>query len=175
MKTIVFKPLRRIKKTGKISVASYMQWRKVKTADYNNFTLVINDEYKLFDKNELVYNHRGEYLYWKDFDPEKIPYLPPYEIRGEDFQYPKQWRTNYNMGYSDSFSARGLDCSGVPTFSHGTANSLTNCNMHNYTLEEVGEVLNPMSEYELLTVGIVVKWFGWFLYQLQNNELKFKQ
>ena len=172
MKTITFRPIRLNKKTDKIIVASYVQWRKVKTADYNEFVLVVDEIYKTFPKDELVYNHNGEQLFWKDFDPEQIPYLPPYEIRDEDFQYPKQWRTNYNMGYSDSFSARGLDCSGVPTFSHGTANHLTNGNMRNYTLEEVGEVLNPMAEYELLTVGVVVKWFGWFLYQLEKSNLK---
>ncbi len=178
MKTIIFRPLRRVKKTGKITVASYMQWRKVKTADYNNFKLIIDPEYKTLPKDELVYDHNGENLFWKDFDPEQIPYLPPYILRQENeenYEYPKQWRTNYGMGYCDSFSARGLDCSGVPTFSHGTRHDLTIGNMHNYTLEEVGEVLNPMSEYELLTVGIVVKWFGWFIYQLQNNELIFKQ
>ena len=42
MKTITFRPLRRIKKTGKIVVASYMQWRKVKTADYSKFKLVVD-------------------------------------------------------------------------------------------------------------------------------------
>ncbi len=171
---IVFRPLRLIKKTGKITVASYTQWSKVKTADYNEFNLVINDEYKAFSKDELVYNHNGENLFWKDFDPDKIPYLPPYILREENYEYPKQWRTNYNMGYSDSFCARGLDCSGIPTFSHGTAQNLTNGNIRNYTLEEVVEVLNPMNEYELLTVGVVVKWFGWFLYQLQNSNLKIK-
>lgn len=174
MKEIVFRPLRRIKKTGKIAVASYMQWRKIKTADYSNFKLIVNDEYKTFPKGELVYNHNGENLFWKDFDPEKIPYLPPYILMDENYEYPKQWRTNYDMGYCDVFSARGLDCSGVPTFSHGTQHNLTIGNMHNYTLEEAGEVLSPMSEYELLTVGVVVKWFGWFLYNLENNKLTYK-
>ncbi len=172
MKTIIFRPLRRIKKTGKIAVASYTQWRKVKTADYNNFKLIVNDEYKSFLKDELVYNHNGENLFWRDFDPEQIPYLPPYILRDENYEYPKQWRVNYGMGYSDSFSARGLDCSGVPTFSHGTSHNLTIGNMRNYTLEESREVLDPMSEYELLTVGIVTKWLGWFLYNLENSQLQ---
>lgn len=170
MKEIKFRPLRRLK-SGKIAVASYMQWRKVKTADYSKFSLIVNSEYKTFQEDELVYNHKGENLFWKDFDPEKIPYLPMYILRGEDYEYPKRWRTNYDMGHSDSFSARGLDCSGVPTFSHGTQHNLTIGNMRNYTLEEATEVLNPMGEYELLTVSVVVKWFGWFLYNLNNSVL----
>lgn len=122
--------------------------------------------------DEYVYDHEGEQLFWKDFDPEKIPYLPPYILRDENYEYPKQWRTNYDMGYCDHFSAQGLDCDGVPTFSHGTPHNLTIGNMHNYTLEEAVEVLDPMSEYELLTVEIVVKWFGWFVWQLNNSVLK---
>jgi hypothetical protein len=173
MKTITFRPLRRIKKTGKITVASYMQWRKVKTADYNNFKLVVNEEYKTFSKDELVYDHNGENLFWKDFDPEQIPYLPPYILMGENYEYPKRWRTNHDLGCGDSYSARGLDCSGVPTFSHGTQQNLTIGNVYNYTLEEVGEVLKPMSEYELLTVGVVTKWIGWFLWKLDNANIQF--
>lgn len=141
MKTIIFRPLRRIKKTGKITVASYMQWRKVKTADYSKFNLIIDDEYKRLPSDELVYDNKGENLFWRELDPEQL-------------------------------FARGLDCDGVPTFSHGTQKNITIGNMYRYTLEEVSEVLNPMKEYELLTVGIVVKWFGWFLYQLENNSLK---
>ncbi len=177
MKTITFRPLRRIKKTGKITVASYMSWRNVKTADYNNFTLVINDEYKSFPKDEYVYDHNGERLFWRDFDPEQIPELPPYILRDEEYQFPRQWKSTSQSCFNEkqmyvNYSARGLDCDGVPTFSHGTEKDITRSNMYNYTLEEVGEALNPMKDYELLTVGVVVKWFGWFLYQLQNSNLK---
>lgn len=175
MKLVTFRPLRRVKKTGKIVVASYTQWYRIMCADNNGtFKLIVDDEYKTFPKDELVYDHSGENLFWKDFDPEQIPYLPPYILREENYEYPKQWRTNYDMGYGDHFSVRGLDSSGVPTFSHGTHHNLTIGNMHNYTLDEVGEVLDPMREYELLTVGIVVKWIGWFLYLLRNSELSFK-
>jgi hypothetical protein len=172
MKTIIFRPLRKIKKTGKVTVASYMQWRKVKTADYSNFLLIVNEEYKTFPKDELVYDHNGENLFWKDFDPEQIPILPPYILRQENYEYPKQWRTNYGMGYCDHFCASGLDCSGVPLFSHGTEHNLTIGNMHDYTLGDVGEQINAMHEYELLTVEVVVKWFGWFLYQLEKAQLQ---
>lgn len=50
MRTIKFRPLRVIKKTGKITVASYMQWRKVMTADYNQFNLIISDDHKKMAK-----------------------------------------------------------------------------------------------------------------------------
>jgi hypothetical protein len=153
MKTVVFRPLRRIKKTGKITVASYMQWRKVKTADYYKFILVINDEYKSFTKDELVYNHNGENLFWRHYNPEEIPMLTGYELNdGERPPYPPMWKTEYGM-----YSAKGLDCDGVPTFSHQTANSIYNS--------------KDIKDFEPLTVEIVRWWFGWFLYQLKNNEL----
>lgn len=155
MKTIIFRPLRKIKKTGKITVASYVQWRKVKTADYNNFKLIINDEYKAFPKDELVYDHNGENLFWRHYNPEEIPMLNRYDlVDGERPPYPPMWKTDYG-----TYSAKGLDCSGVPLFSHGTANEIVKDHTRN------------LKEYEPLTVEIVRWWFGWFLYQLQNNEL----
>lgn len=59
------------------------------------------------------------------------------------------------------YSAKGLDCDGVPTFSHGTANEIVKDHTRN------------LNEYTPLTVEIVRWWFGWYLYQLQNNELSF--
>lgn len=156
MKTITFRPLRRIKKTGKITVASYMQWRKIKTADYSKFILVIDDEYKSFPKDEYVYNHNGENLFWKNYNPEEIPLICPWSLMSASAvsgNRPSQWKTNYGM-----YSAKGLDVDGVPTFSHGTANEI-------YSKAD-------MKDYEPLTVEIVAWWFGWFLYQLQNSELK---
>lgn len=155
MKTITFKPLRRIKKTGKVTVASYMQWRKVKTADYNRFILIINDEYKTFSKDELVYDHNGENLFWRHYNPEEIPLITGYELSdGEIPPYPPQWKTEYGM-----YSAKGLDCDGVPAFSHGTAKEIYNSKA-------------DMKDFEPLTVEIVSWWFGWFLYQLKNNKLQ---
>lgn len=155
MKTITFRPLRRIKKTGKITVASYMQWRKVKTADYSKFNLVANDEYKSFHKDELVYDHNGENLFWRHYNPEDIPMLTGYELSdGEPPPYPPMWKTDFGM-----YSAKGLDVDGVPTFSHGTANEIYNSRA-------------DLKEFEPLTVEIVRWWFGWFLYQLQNNNLQ---
>ena len=156
MKTITFRPLRRIKKTGKITVASYMQWRKVKTADYNKFVLIINNQYRSFPKDELVYDHNGENLFWRHFNPEEIPMLNDYAlIDGERPTYPPMWRTSDGV-----YAAKCLDCDGVPTFSHQKANSI-------YDFKD-------MAYFEPLTVEIVTWWFGWFLYQLKNNELVFQ-
>jgi hypothetical protein len=158
MKIITFRPLRKIKKTGKITVASYMQWRKVKTADRNKFKLIISDEYKAFTSSELVYNHNGENLFWRHYNPEEIPVLNDYAlIDGEQPPYPPMWKTYYGM-----YSAKGLDCEGVPTFSHGTSDNIYNSKA-------------DMKGFEPLTVEIVRWWFGWFLYQLENNELAFKK
>jgi hypothetical protein len=157
MKTIVFRPLRRIKKTGKVTVASYSQWRKVKTADNSKFKLIIDDEYRTFPKDELVYDHNGDNLFWRHYNPEEIPMLNQYALSDGEFPpYPPMWKTDYGM-----YSAKGLDCDGVPTFSHGTADEI------------VKDPNRDLNEYTPLTVEIVNWWFGWFLYQLQNNELKF--
>src|SRR5688572_7137745 len=83
MRTIAFRPLRRIKKTGKITVASYMQWRKVMTADYSKFNLVVDNEYKLMPKDEYVYDHNGELLYFFNYNPADVPvfqYNPLFDI-----------------------------------------------------------------------------------------------
>ena len=114
MKTIKFRPLRRIKKTGKITVASYMQWRKVKTADYSQFKLIVNQEYKTFDKDELVYDHKGENLFWRHYNPEEIPLFENHNQ--------KTWKTDYDM-----YCAKGLDVDGVPTCQSVIDGSDPNC------------------------------------------------
>lgn len=133
-----------------------MQWRKVKTADYNKFKLIINEEYKTFPKDELVYDHNGENLFWRHYNPEEIPMLNRHAlIDGEEPPYPPMWKTDYGM-----YSAKGLDCDGVPAFSHGTTDDIYNGR-------------SGMTDFEPLTVEMVTYWFGWFLYRLQNNELIF--
>lgn len=154
MKKILFRPLRKVKKTGRIVVASYMQWRKVKIADYNEFTLIVNEEYKGFGKDELVYNHNGENLFWRHYNPEEIPMINHYAlVDGERPPYPPMWRSE-----SGAYSAKGLDCDGVPAFSHGTADNIYNSRA-------------DMNDIEPLTVGVVSWWFGWFLYNLNNSRL----
>lgn len=103
----------------------------------------------------MVYDHNGKNLFWRNFNPEEITMLNNYSlVDGEDPEYPPMWKTEY------LFCANGLDCDGVPTFSHGTADNIYN-----------GK--SDMTDFEPLTVKVVNYWFGWFLYNLQNNELIF--
>lgn len=164
MKRIVFRPLRRINKTGNIVVAGYMQWRKVMTADYNKFTLVIDEAYKRLSPDQYVYNHKGEQLFWFTTHPwdvpvfEWTPQLNLQEIRKTHKQYgiiwgPDSLHINYNMG--------GTDCDGIPCFSHYDANRVSG--------------YDDVSQFEPLTVGTVNKWFGWFLFQLENSYLEAKK
>lgn len=156
MKTIKFKPLRKVKKTGKIVVASYSQWRKIKTADYYDFELIINEDFKNFNDNELVHNHKGENLFWLHYNPEEIPTVNHLQVIYDENEYPKMWRTVYGM-----YSCKGLDVDGVPTFT-------------NLTLNELGKYKGSIIDYEPLTVKDVKYWFGWFIYNLDNAQLNFE-
>lgn len=149
MKEIVFRPLRRLK-SGKIAVASYAQWRKIKVADRSKFKLVVSGEYKEFPANERVHNHLGENLFWKEYNPGNIPVLV-----GQDRPkpYPKMWKTDYGM-----YSAFGLDCDGVPAFSHYTPSHCAS--------------FSSMEDFMPLTAGMIQWWVGWFLYQLENTDLE---
>lgn len=162
MKTIVFRPLRRVKKTGKITVAAYAQWRKIVAADTLPFQLAIDREYDQMPADEHVYDHTGQPLFWRDFDPARIPVFEHTvlfdlaEIRARHENYAIRWSPGGRVNYS--CSRLHLDCSGVPCFSH-------------YSITHVAEVVADVAEYEPLTVGMVVKWFGWFVYQLENVRL----
>jgi len=163
-KRIAFRPLRRIRSSKKIAVASYMQWRKIKTADYGETLLDIKNEYKDMDSKEFVYNHKGEQLFWFNHtNPEALPknkvdlelisktfFIPMEELEGDDWKYTVEDRF-------DS-SVRGFDCDDVPVFSHYTAKYIAT----NYT---------DMSRFEPLTVGMVTMWFGWFLWKLNNTTI----
>ena len=157
-KSITFRPLRMLK-TGQIAVATYTQWRRIKTADHHHFELIVSTEYRKFEPENLVYNYKGEPLFWKHYDPDKIPTLNRYAlIDGEHVPYPEMWKTTD----TEMYCAPGLDVDGVPCFSHGTKEELSK---------------NPnikFEEYIPLTVEIVTWWLGWFLYQLHNNDLNFK-
>lgn len=160
MKSITFRPLRRIKKTGKITVASYMGWHKVMTADYGKFNLVIDDEYKRLPNDEFVYNHNGEQLFFFDYNPVDIPVynsetMNLLELHESNKPYGIIWQ---GMSCHVNYVARGMDCSGCPTFSYHTA--------------ELCEKYSDITQFEPLTVRTVVKWFGWFLYQLNNSYLQ---
>lgn len=167
MKRIIFRPLRKIKKTGKIAVASYMSWRKVKTADYSKFHLIIDDEYKFYQKDELVCNHKGENLFWYNhINPEILPKNivtidDIVRVLGIDKSYleGEEYKISEPIGTGFHWSIRGFDCDGLPVFSHNTINYLAT----HY---------KDLTPFEPLTVGMVVKWYGWFIYQFKNSHLQ---
>lgn len=171
MKIIKFRPLRVIKKSGKITVASYQQWRSIKTADYNNFSLIIDESYKMLNDEDFVYDNKGKQLFFYDFNPNdiivnpNIPKLDGFIPSAESSQAYLNFRNNnpyilLDRGHYQTYWCRGLDCDGVPTFSHYTTDYIVNDNTRNFTL------------FEPLTVGIVKMWFGWFLWQLDNSRLQ---
>lgn len=154
---------------GKIIVASYMGWRKMITADYSKFNLIVADDYKTMKKDDFVYNHDGDLLYWFTMNPEEIPiydyspFMNQDDIGEERFFLGESFRYNYAMSYADCHSTHflvdGLDCDGVPTFSHCTQ-------------DRVAESYKDVEKFEPLTVATVIKWFWWLAYQLNNSSLQ---
>ncbi len=146
-------------KTGKITVASYMQWRKVMTADYNKFNLIISDEHKVMSKSEYVYNHKGEQLYFRNYNPADVPiFSAPFDlndVREKHPQYGVRWEINNHINYT----MIGTDCDGVPCFSHFTANYIAD------------HYFKKINDFVPLTVEIVSYWYGWFLWQLNNSYI----
>lgn len=167
MKDITFRPLRRIKKSGKIVVESYMQWRKLMTADYDKFNLTIGDEYKSLPPDEFVHNHKGELLFFYKYNPADIPVYDS-EAQGiidDDWLHklhesyaPHGIRWKNSEGHVN-YNVPGMDCDGVPVFSHCTQ-------------DYVAEYYKKVENFEPLTVKTVVHWFGWIIYQLNNSYLK---
>ena len=149
-----------MKETGKITVASYSQWRKVMTADYNKFHLIISDEHKKISKSEFVHNHKGEILFFYNYNPADVPVFQWNKsfdldtIRENNRQYGILWSYDNNVNYI----MKGSDCAGVPTFSHFTASHIAT---HH----------KDMTEFYPLTVSTVLKWYGWFLWRLNNSYL----
>lgn len=161
MKEIKFRPLRRIKKTGKICVASYMQWNAIMTADYDKFKLTVVDEYSKMPKDEFVYNHLGELLYFFDFDPNDIPIFDTYESNGI-MRY-INGRPHYGITHGHyhhtAFNVRGTDCYGIPIFTHLDANN-------------IGTHYDNPFDFTPLTVDIVVKWLCWIMFRLKRAEIE---
>lgn len=163
MKTITFRPLRRIKKTGKIVVASYPQWRQLVSADREKFNLVIDTEYKMLPKDEFVHDHTGEILFWKNYQPADIPIVQ--KVRGIDIDFDGLmdeygcYGIVWDIYNSRSFNAPGLDCSGVPLFTHMNTDYVAQ--------------YKDVNQFDPLTVDTVITWFGWFLLQLNNAYLQF--
>ena len=164
MKTVVFRPLRRIKKTGKVAVASYMQWNKVRCANYSQFKLDVVPDYKLMDKDEFVYDHKGELLYHFNYNPwDVFVYNGSCIEDGFDWDYMRETYKDFSIDSGGEWISRywrGTDCNGTPTFSHLTTDGIANAEYRNVT------------QFEPLTVGYVIDWLGWFLYQLENSKLK---
>lgn len=169
MKEIKFRPLRFNKKLDKIVVSSYMQWHKVKCADYNQFKLLVDTSYHEMPDDALVYNHKGEQLFWSITHPDDIPVC---DVRHTlDFDDYRRITEAFKQEHGTPYIIRGstgdgyitglLDCNGTPTFSHYTDNEIA----IGYTN------LDSIAKFEPLTVKVVKDWFGWFLYNLNNSRL----
>lgn len=170
MKSITFRPLRRVKKTGKIVVASYMQWNKLRCANYSEFSLIVDSEYEQMNKSDFVYNHEGKQLYHFGYNPWDV-----HEHYGsciaEGFSF-DEMRSKYKdfilVSEFDgrphkSYFIRGADCAGTPSFTHYDEDRVTSDDTWNYYGADA---------FEPVTVGYVITWLGWFLYQLENSSLK---
>lgn len=166
MKTLTFRPLRRVKKTGKIVVASYLQWHALRTANYNGpFRLVVVDNYSAMLPDEQVCNHEGEPLLFPAYDPNELPVFSDNSVYSLTKHYEENIAFSY---YSDggrygsphtTYHGRGIDCQGTPTFTH-------------FTIDQIATHYKNMNEFERLTVGMVTNWLGWFLLRLENADLK---
>lgn len=161
---------------GKVIVASYPLWNRVRTANYNQFTLIIDDEYKRLDKESFVYDHKGELLYFLPYNPADVMAFQRTVIDDEDFDYDEARALHqdfiihhdggkYGTPWT-SYFMRGCDCVGTPCFSHHSGNSVA----ERYTGEWCERVGYSMNDFEPLTVKMVRQWLGWFLYHLENSR-----
>lgn len=171
MKTITFRPLRKVKKTGKVVVASYTQWNNLRCANYSEFNLIVANDYEQMNKSDFVYSHEGKQLYHFGYNPWDV-----HEHHGsciaDDFDWDEMRRihkdfilvsTNRDGGEHRSYHIRGADCAGTPTFTHYDEDRVTTDDCWNYYGADA---------FEAVTVGYVITWLGWFLYQLENSSLK---
>lgn len=157
-KTVAFTPLRFIKKSGKIYVASYAQWRKVMAADYADFDLVIGDTHKTMNKDSIVHNHKGEQLFFYNYNPSDVLIFSSSVVLNLDWIRNRYSQYGIDYGTSICYSIKGCDVDGVPAFSH-------------YTVRYIEIKHTNISEFVPLTVGMVLHWYGWFLWQLNNSSL----
>lgn len=160
MKEIRFQLLRRLPGSNKIAVAGYQQWRKLKIEDNKGreFHIVLDRTHLNVPEDTLICNHKGENLFWKDFDPEALPQLPHYSPVYEKFpSLPDGWQKD-----GETFAAFGIDVEGVPTFSHWDANTIAS------TSED-------MSAWEPLTARTVRRWFERMLYRMENCKYRFEK
>lgn len=147
-----------------------MSWRKLMTADYSQFNLIVDDEYKRLPSDEFVHNHKGELLFFFTYNPADIPVYDADAERILDEDWLKRvqdigrpYGINWSSGGHTDYSANGTDCEGVPTFTHWNEDQVTSEDTWNYYGADA---------FEPLTVETVNKWFGWFLFQLNNSYLQ---
>lgn len=160
MKSIKFRPLRYVKNKDKIVVSSYMQWRKVMTANYSEFELIINSDHLKMNPEALVYNHKGEELFFYTYNPSEIPvfnWSVLFNLDDISESY-SQYGINWNYDSAINYNMKGTDCDGVPTFSH-------------FTIDYVVNNFKRINDFEPLKVKTVVFWFGWFLYRLDKIKI----
>lgn len=171
MKEIKFRPLRLDKKTGKIIVAGYLQWRRVKVADREPFVIDLVADYKRFDPDAQVYNHKGEALFFPEYDPLSIPVLQhtilvtPEAVEAFTTKHPR-CGILWDVGGVTHYNMTGCDCDGVPAFSHKTANEIAASSSPGAT--------EWVRQFEPLTVKRVKMWLGFFLMEMRNFKLKEK-
>ncbi len=170
MKEVKFRPLRRVKKTGKVVVASYMAWRKLFVLDIESFCLTTTDEHSIMPDDEFVYNHKGKQLFFYEYNPHNVPIFRAngsgnYDYENAEFTYSEIYKTfsKYGIYINDhmktTYKMKGTDCEGVPCFHHFTAD---------YVADHYS---STMFDFTPLTVGMVKQWYGWMLWQLQNSKL----
>lgn len=169
MNTLKFRPLRRVKKTGKIVVASYMGWNKIKCANYNKFNLIVNDDYKIMPEDEYVYTHEGDLIYFFEYNPWDV-FVHYGSCIAQDFDWDeiREQHKSFIIEHNGhrSYHMRGADCSGTPSFTHWDENRISQEDTWNYYGHE---------SFEPLTVKKVLEWLGWFLYRLDNSYLKIEK
>lgn len=159
-------------------MASYPLWNRVRTANYSEFNLIVDDEYKRLDNKAFVHDHKGELLYFFPYNPGEVMTFQRTVIDDEDFDYDdarelhRDFIIHHDGGkYGSpwtSYFMRGTDCCGTPSFSRHSGDSVAN----RYTGEWCERVGYSMNDFEPLTVKMVRQWLGWFLYQLENSHLQ---
>lgn len=140
-----------------------MQWNKVRCGNYSEFELNVVNEYESMDKDAFVHDHTGEWLYHFNYSPWDVHiHYGSCIAEGFDWDAMRAQYINFSIDSGDGWVSRhwrGTDCNGTPTFTHGTA----------YWVGQPDH--GNIYDYEPVTVGYVLDWLGWFLYQLENSKL----
>lgn len=173
MKELKFRPLRIVR--DKIVVASYMQWNKLRTTNYNGqFRLIVDKEYESLPPNEFVNDHKGEQLYHFTYNPwEVFEYHGSCLDEGFDWDRMRQRHKDFIIVGKDregqqtkSYFMRGADSAGTPTFTHYDTDRVTQDDTWAYYGADA---------FDPLTVWTVINWFGWVLWNLSNAQIEFKE